>query len=393
MSEAFWDRRRWIGSARDGQISYSTAASFDQIPCLDGLRAISVLMVMVSHCGFANLIPGGFGVTVFFFISGLLIGRQLLAEREATGSIDLRRFAIRRLLRLYPPLLVAIVVSVPAFLTLGGTVTSAQLLSALLYMSNYAELVFGWTADPATRHGPLDILWSLAVEQHFYLLAPPLLLILPRRARSVLVGLIGLILTVAVWRAIIASSCQHSAIGICVGGLPDRIEAASDTRVDSLLYGVLLAALLNVYPRCANLTGFATGIACLLGSLAWRDPLFRETFRYSLQGIGLLFSVAATLFVPSLGILRRLLATPAMKLVGRLSYSLYLTHWALIVCALQWRFGDVDPTSALQTQWLRTVLPAFVPSALLLAAVNYHGVERPILRLRRRFGAHAMAKA
>jgi len=83
----------------------SAHAQYGYIPGLNGIRGISVLIVILAHMGLSNIIPGGFGVTVFFFISGFLITRLLIAENETRGRIRLKQFYMRRFIRLYPALL------------------------------------------------------------------------------------------------------------------------------------------------------------------------------------------------------------------------------------------------------------------------------------------------
>ncbi len=397
MTLALTRWRTWLGAASDAEIRYSAAASYDQMPALDGLRAASILMVFVSHSGFGGIVPGGFGVTVFFFVSGLLITRQLLAEIAATGTVSLWRFMMRRFLRLYPPLVLMVAVVVPVYLLIGGHMLRIQVISALLYLSNYAQLISGWLDNPATRHTPLDILWSLAVEEHFYLVFPLLILGLCRRPHRVVAGLMVVMTAVTLWRLTLAGLCQHSAVGVCIGGLPDRIEAATDTRVDSILYGALLAALLDGRWRQKVLhvvqrpAAFAAGIVLLLFSFLWRDPIFRDSMRYTVQGVGLLLVVGSVLFAPGLAWPRRILSGPVARLIGRWSYSIYLYHYAIIACCLQAIFGSVEPVAPDQQIWLRHALLLILPASLTLAALSYYGVERPVLRLRRRFAAKGLA--
>src|ERR1700744_3779762 len=81
------------------------------IPSLDGIRAVSVLIVVLSHAGLGQVIPGGFGVTIFFFLSGFLITTLLLAEYEETGRIDIPKFYLRRVFRLMPPLIISLLIA------------------------------------------------------------------------------------------------------------------------------------------------------------------------------------------------------------------------------------------------------------------------------------------
>jgi peptidoglycan/LPS O-acetylase OafA/YrhL len=387
----------WLGRAEDGRVSYSAKASYDLVPGLDGLRAVSILLVMVSHAGFGSIVPGGFGVTVFFFVSGLLITRQLLAELAATRSLALGRFCMRRALRLYPPLIAMVLLGTSLFVLLGGPIRPGQVVAALLYFYNYGPLIFGWGADLATQHGPYDILWSLAVEEHFYLLFPLMLLPFRRGRRHLVLALIGAIVAITVWRCGLAAFCGDSISGVCVGGVPERLESGTDTRVDSILYGALLAALLDGPGGARALRwlkspgAFGLGVVLVLVSLAYRSPEYRETLRYTLQGVALLLVVGSLLFSEPLAPLRRLLSCPPARLMGRLSYSFYLWHWVVIVIGLLLRFGQVAPYDPAQMAWLHWALVPVAVGSFAVACVSYYGLERPMLRIRRRFGSHSVA--
>ena len=111
----------------------SPAPSFAYIPALDGLRAVSIALVMLSHFGFGAFVPGIFGVTIFFFVSGFLITRQLLCEVGATGSLRLDMFYLRRVLRLYPALIAMVAVSAIVFPALGGRMATIDVVWALFY--------------------------------------------------------------------------------------------------------------------------------------------------------------------------------------------------------------------------------------------------------------------
>src|SRR4029077_12459985 len=153
------------------------------IPSLDGLRAISILIVLVSHAGYGTVVPGGLGVTIFFFLSGYLITTLLLDENKRSGRINIGKFYLRRVFRLFPPLLVTLVIaySLVALGLLDGGISWAGVLAQLLYFANYYGLFF----DPGnTTAAGTGILWSLAVEEHFYMVYP-----------AVLVGLFALSLS------------------------------------------------------------------------------------------------------------------------------------------------------------------------------------------------------
>ena len=121
--------------------AYPTVADKKYIPALDGMRALSIAVVVGSHFWVKGWIPGGFGVTVFFFISGFLITRLLLAEFTETGTVSIGRFYIRRFLRLYPALFVLVAVLSALYLALGRSLNPMEIVAALFYFINYYVMV------------------------------------------------------------------------------------------------------------------------------------------------------------------------------------------------------------------------------------------------------------
>ena len=145
------------------------------VPAIDGMRALAITTVVASHFGAEQIVPGGFGVTVFFFISGYLITSLMIQEHSRRGRIAIVLFYIRRFLRLAPALLVSIAaVSVTFFLAFGFSSIS-QIFAAVFYYMNYYVIFGGSTPLPL---GPL---WSLAVEEHYYCNLSPWSLPLPGR--------------------------------------------------------------------------------------------------------------------------------------------------------------------------------------------------------------------
>ena len=144
-----------------------------RIPSLDGLRAVSILIVFLAHTGMRGIVPGFFGVTVFFFLSGYLITTLLRIEFEGTGDIGLRSFYVRRAFRIWP--LFYLVLIVATLLTaLGAYGPPPPLDAGLIFMqfahlANYAITEHGWYIGRAQGTW---VYWSLAVEEHFYLALP-----------------------------------------------------------------------------------------------------------------------------------------------------------------------------------------------------------------------------
>lgn len=286
------------------------------IPALDGFRAVAILIVMLSHVGLQHVIPGQFGVTLFFFLSGYLITTLLRREVEAHGRIDFRRFYLRRAVRILPPMYVTIVFV--AALSLAGLVyriNVAGLPYDLLFLTNY----FPVSGIPIG-------LWSLAVEEHFYLGFPLLLALLVRRlsfarCAAVCLALCGVVLVVRLLQAGQASN------------LPP-LGVWTHTRIDSILFGSILGLWNNpvadetdVLPK--RMLGYVAAVALLLPTFLWRDEVFRQTWRYTLQGVGLL--VMFNTAIRDRGLVSRILNNAAAKQIAVLSYTLYLVHSAMIV--------------------------------------------------------------
>jgi peptidoglycan/LPS O-acetylase OafA/YrhL len=169
-------------------------------PSLDGLRAIAFFFVFIAHAQPFKVLPGGFGVTVFFFLSGYLITSLLRDEARKTATISLKGFYLRRVLRIFPPcyLTVIIVTALAAAGIVYNRESYASLVSAFLYFSNYWNTL-GWGNLPAG----LGILWSLAVEEHYYLLFPLLYAWFVRRSigrRHQAGTLIGVCFAALAWR-------------------------------------------------------------------------------------------------------------------------------------------------------------------------------------------------
>jgi peptidoglycan/LPS O-acetylase OafA/YrhL len=302
------------------------------IPSLDGIRAISVLLVVLAHAGF-EAVPGGLGVTIFFFLSGYLITTLMLAEHEKTGGIDIPKFYARRIFRLMPPLLVTLAISYALTYVglLGGGITVAGLASQLLYFANYYFLFF----DPGnTIPSGTGILWSLAVEEHFYIFYPLLLSLLlgsGSRPRTIGVLLGAACLAVLAWRIHLAH---------LPGFTSNRTYFASDTRIDSIIYGCILAVLKNPVRNlrrsdaastmsAAQWALLAIGIGALLFTLVYRDATFRETYRYSIQGLALVPIFYFAVRFSGNGLFRHLNSPWAVTL-GVYSYAIYLLHLVVI---------------------------------------------------------------
>jgi peptidoglycan/LPS O-acetylase OafA/YrhL len=355
------------------------AAAPGYIPSLDGMRAISILLVIGAHYISPKLFPGGLGVYVFFVISGFLISRLIFAEWKRTGNFSFGSFYIRRALRLYPVVMLFTAAIVGFYLVTARPIEWLQPASALFYFANY---LYGARSVIPSIHPnmPLEIFWSLSVEEHFYLLFPLTFWLLRGRPRAVAGAMIAVCVACLALRAGVAWA------------EPQLVDTKffyyrTEFRLDAIAFGVLIAALcedkagrallIAAARPPAAIAAFATILACLVV----RDAYFRETVRYTLTGGAIMLVVAAVLFQPRPGIARRLLNSRPMVWIGRLSYSLYV--WHIIAPFVVYPLVGGMPHMV--------VAVARLIAAFGLAFLSYHLVERPALRLRHRFGSRARA--
>lgn len=346
------------------------------LPALDGLRALSIALVVLSHVGLGRWVPGGLGVTVFFFISGYIITRLMLQEQERAGRIAVRTFYMRRVLRLMPALVVFVAVSAVLVPASGQAVPLRDALAALFYLGNYWNIAGGFHSGPAPS--PLSITWSLAVEEHYYLVYPLLMACLAARPRRLLAVLTALLVAVLIWRCVLVYGVGLAALR------PNRIYMATDTRLDSILYGAWLAVasapgVINA-SRVPGWVGgkpdvraFGLGLVLLAATLVYRDPLFRDTVRYSVQGVALVLVLPYLVF--GAGLATRWLSSGPLRYLGWISYSLYLYHWLVHVLLTLWW-----PQAGVGVQMAGMVLLAW-PAAHL----SWRWVERAGLIWRRRW--------
>ena len=240
------------------------------VPALDGLRALSVLAVLAFHAELAGA-PGGFlGVEVFFVVSGYLITALLLLEERGSGAISLPKFWLRRARRLLPALFAVLVVTLVASLTLAPDAlaeTCSDSVAALFYVSNWWQVVHRHSYFMAIERPPLLLhLWSLAIEEQFYLCWPLFIALLGRAMNRYLLpmALLGATLA-ALWMAWIFDPQLD----------PTRVYVGTDTRLSGLLLGAALAiitrpSLARSEPKTplarAGAEGLAVGGLC---SLLW----------------------------------------------------------------------------------------------------------------------------
>ena len=344
------------------------------IPGLDGMRAVAFFIVFFAHSMFFGRfsvdVPATFGVTIFFFLSGYLITTLLRREFERTGTVSLRDFYIRRTLRIFAPLYVAYGLSMLAAKLLGMEYGNLKgLLSALLYFYNYANNLH---FNQAVPHG-MDVIWSLCVEEHFYLLFPLGLLLMARRGwswRKQAKVLFGLCLAALAWRYFISWRLTLEW---------DWTYRATDSRFDAILWGSVLALAFNpqfddpdLLPQRNRTALFLLSVGGIVLTFLPASPWYRATLRYTLQSV-LLMPVFAFLLTRIESPLVHWLEWKPVRYLGWISYSLYLCHF-VIVQDLGKVMGD--------SRW--------VPIAALALALGYsvlmrYVLELPLQNLRARF--------
>lgn len=348
----------------------------DYVAGLDGLRAASVSMVILGHVGLGDLIPGGMGVTIFFFISGFLITRLLWAERDAHGGVDLLRFYGRRTLRLLPEMLVLLLVL--TFIVgplLNQPMQPLQALAGLTYWTNY--YIISGMGD-CTNCAVTGHLWSLAVEEHFYLVMPLALLLCGFVPRRLAVLFVITIIGAAAWRTYAYTVLHVSEV---------YTYKATESRIDSIAWGCLAAVIDRSWPKVMAFVRrrawivFSAGAGLMLASLAYRDPIFRETLRYSVQGLALVGIMLPLVAAPQLGGLVKLLEIAPLRWMGRRSYAAYLWHMlALTLGGMIVGFSGVIETAPRLTQL--QALPFVVALSWIFAELSYRFVFTPAQKLK-----------
>lgn len=321
-------------------------------PEIDGLRAIAVLAVVLYHAGIGR--AGFVGVDVFFVISGYLITRLLLKERDATGRIDFAAFYARRVRRILPAATVVVLaVLVACYMLLppepqGHTYRAAG--AAFAFVSNvFFQHTTGGYFDGRSEEMPLLHLWSLSVEEQFYLLWPAMILLAStHQLRNIMAAIALVSIALAEW-------------WISQGSNAAFFEMPA--RFWELAAGGLIAASTFVAPRWL----LPFGIMLALAACVIPMPHF--------PGIGAVPAViGACAIIAGVhgGQHNRLLASRPIVGVGLISYSLYLWHWPLIALYRATSIGEVETRTKL----------LLCAVAMLLAAATYRYIEQPFRKMR-----------
>lgn len=387
-------------SARSAQVS-----RVPYLPGLDGLRAIAVLAVIVYHANSTWLAGGFLGVEVFFVISGYLITLLLVAEKERTSAINLKDFWLRRARRLLPALFVMMLLLIlwTSFFerdALGAV--RGDVVAGLLYGSNWFQVWVGAGYTAVNDFAPLRHLWSLAVEEQFYLLWPLVMMVilrkghrrLPRVALWFLAFALAITVVVGVLMPTgsIGADCvatpdaYWNVAGRCVGKV-DVLYLSTPSRASGLLLGAAMALLWRPYAllrgpmrsKGRSLDPFALvgiiGLALLMWALhvteligedgTYADPwLFRGGFL--LTGVATLMVIAAVAHPKSRT--GELLGNKVLKTIGERSYGLYLYHWPI--------FQALRHEAGLKLKVHEFALAMLV--TVVLTEISYRYIELPI---------------
>jgi peptidoglycan/LPS O-acetylase OafA/YrhL len=343
-------------------------------PGLDGLRALAVAGVVLYHAG-VSWMPGGFlGVDVFFVLSGYLITSLLLAERRRKGRVGFKAFWMRRARRLLPAVLLVVFVCLLAASTIARddlARTRGDALASVVYLTNWHLIAASHSYFNAFgRPSLLQHLWSLAVEEQFYLFWPLVLMgslrLVGRHYTIVLTVLLALASTALMWGLYDPNRD------------PSRVYYGTDTRAATLLVGALLAfawplgGFRDEVSRRAARTLDGIGCVALLAVLA----LFVRTQDYDpwlYHGgfllVALCTAVLIAVVVHPAATLGRALGSEPLRWIGIRSYGIYLWHWPVMMLS----------RPGIDVPWRGTfVVLAQIALTVGLAALSYRYVEMPV---------------
>ena len=354
------------------------------LPSIDSLRALAVLAVIIYHVD-VNYLPGGFlGVDLFFVLSGYLISSLIIKEYRKTGSLNLYNFYIRRARRLLPAVYFMITVGLVVMVLFNEVLLRKSHLDAIfgyIYSSNWWYIFHKLDYfDSFGAQSPFKHLWSLAIEEQFYMIFPLLFLLVNRKKKSkdgtyklnknFLYVVLGLILVSLIAHILLFDINNIS-----------RIYFGTDTRAFSLLVGVVGAILYpmerlhakvtpqqNMIYSVASLVSIATLITVMIYTSEYNTLLYRGGF--------LLVAILGLIVIISSGkqhtLMSRLLSFKPVVFIGKISYSLYLWHFPVLVLT--------TPVSEIGNPNIFFVILRIVLT-FAVAIVSYVFVETPIRKL------------
>jgi peptidoglycan/LPS O-acetylase OafA/YrhL len=359
------------------QLSIPKATSQRYLPTLDGWRAVAIGLVLLAHTidsarkGDAGpvwhaLMQGGLGVSVFFAISGFLITNRLLREESKTGTISLKNFYQRRIFRIFPAAYTYL--GVIAVLRLAGFiyVPIRHWLMCAACSGNYTNYVFN---DAWTWY--LGHFWSLAVEEHFYLFWPAILVFTGKK-RALWIAP-ALALAIAAWRT---TALSTGIVSIHDGSWFGRTDLVGD----GLFWGCAIALFANlpagsrILRYCGRPLVLVPAIGAVVAWTLWRPAPWLALPGQTVVALLLAVIVAATTLHPETAI-GKALDGRFLRWIGRLSYSLYL--W-------QQLFLAAGPFPSPRLHLLQS-FPANLAATFLCATLSYYFIEQPFIRFGHRF--------
>jgi peptidoglycan/LPS O-acetylase OafA/YrhL len=333
-----------------------------RLPGLDGIRALAILMVLFAHFipkSTSNIVlktlsqNGGYGVEIFFVLSGFLITSLIIREEQKTNIFSIRNFYIRRTVRIFPPLITYLFILI--FLTYLGSrkITGLDFTVSLLFLRNY----FG--ECQSTEH-----IWTLSIEEQYYIFLP-LIFILFKDNKNRLIFLICTVSILSPWRQYCCS-------------MPETNWRRTDLKFEPLLLGSIIAILRNSLSSKILTNGFFSSVWAVLFSLAIIALSYKAT-KY--DGLGLNFIRISAVYI-SIGLIINALASGKVTLIssiltigpivwlGRISYSLYL--W-------QQLFSPFDNRT--DYSWY-TLFPQNILLAFCTGSLSFYCIEVPINKIR-----------
>lgn len=334
-------------------------------PALDGIRAFAVLLVLLFHAGVPFMGSGYLGVDVFFVLSGFIITTLLMKEHAETGHINLPFFYLRRVCRLYPALLLLLLLVLIGFWAVLGIPPTelknypAHAGIALLYLTDVALLMDWMPKTSIIMHT-----WSIAIEEHYYIIWPFVLLALCRSAKKKHLAKImgGMFLLSLVWKAI---GCVY---------FKDSLYLRFDYRISGLILGGFVAAFIQGGGKLPDYkiplaVFFALFLLCLwtaVPRISWSFALgVTVTEIFTALLIYAVMSDHANAVVKFLG-------SSVPVYLGRISYGIYLYHYPIAAYTIVGR------------DWTVT-LPVTITLTLIVASLSYVVVERPALEFAKRY--------